>query len=254
MVTDEGAIERAARILSRVERLVVSTGAGVSKESGIPTFREGPSALWGEFDPEELATPEGFLRQPEVVWRWYAERRRMIAAAEPNPGHRAIAELERWIPSVVVVTQNIDDLHRKAGSSRIVELHGNIFRYVCFDRGHPFREHPIPEEGPPRCHCGSMIRPAVVWFGEALPEKAVAEALAEIERCDAMLVVGTSGVVFPAASYPLIAKQRGATIVAVNLEPTPITEIADLFLRGPSGEILPRVVDALRRLKEADGS
>jgi NAD-dependent deacetylase len=239
-------IDESARILGRARSLVVSTGAGMSKESGIPTFRDAPNALWENYDPMQLATREGFESDPPLVWRWYTDRRKMIAKAKPNPGHKAIAELETLIGEVVVITQNIDNLHREAGSTTMIEVHGNIFRYKCFDREHPVESLPKSGDIPPRCECGSFLRPDVVWFGEMLPENAIAQAYRALSKCDTMLVVGTSGTVFPAAGFPSVAKQAGAKIIEVNPEETPVTLEADLFLRGPAGEILPELVLSLK--------
>jgi NAD-dependent deacetylase len=238
------AIDAAARLLDAARSVVVSTGAGMSKESGIPTFRDAPNALWENFDPEKLASPQGFLNDPPLVWRWYEDRRRMISEAKPNSGHFAIARLEGLFGRFAVVTQNIDDLHRKAGSRNIIEMHGNIFRFKCFDMDHPIGELPRDERVPPRCRCGSMIRPDVVWFGEMLPEDAVGRAYRAIETCDVMLVVGTSGIVYPVAGFPEIARRSGARIIEVNPEETPITRLADVFLEGAAGEVLPRLTDA----------
>jgi NAD-dependent deacetylase len=235
------AIDTAARLLRDARSVVVSTGAGMSKESGIPTFRDAPNALWENFDPEKLASPEGFLNDPPLVWRWYQDRRRMISAAQPNAGHTAIARLEGYFDRFVVVTQNIDDLHRKAGSNNIIEMHGNIFRYKCFDMGHPVDELPRDDRVPPRCRCGSMIRPDVVWFGEVLPEEAVERAYTALESCDVMLVVGTSGIVYPVAGFPGVARRAGARIIEINPEATPITQLADVFLEGTAGDVLPRL-------------
>ena len=235
------AIDTAARFLGGARSVVVSTGAGMSKESGIPTFRDAPNALWENFDPEKLASPEGFLDDPPLVWRWYEDRRRMISTAQPNAGHTAIARLEGYFDRFVVVTQNIDDLHRKAGSKNIIEMHGNIFRFKCFDMGHPVDELPLDDRVPPRCRCGSLIRPDVVWFGELLPEEAVERAYKALENCDVMLVVGTSGVVYPVAGFPGVARRAGARIIEINPEETPITRLADVFLEGTAGEVLPRL-------------
>lgn len=244
-------IEGAARLLVDSDSVIVSTGAGMSKESGIPTFRDAPNALWDKFDPEKLASPEGFLEDPPLVWRWYEERQRMIARVAPNPGHFAIAALERHFDRFLVVTQNIDDLHRKAGSKNVVEMHGNIFRYKCFDMGHPVGELPSGGDIPPLCRCGSMIRPDVVWFGEILPRDALDTAFAAIERCDLMLVVGTSGIVYPVAEFPALARRAGARIIEVNPEKTPITPLADEFLKGQAGEVLPVLVEEFVRLRSS---
>ena len=238
-------IDEAARLLQASRSIVVSTGAGMSKESGIPTFRDAPNALWEKFDPEKLASPEGFLEDPPLVWKWYEERRRMISRVAPNPGHFAIAALEDRFDRFVVVTQNIDDLHRKAGSKNVVEMHGNIFRYKCFDMGHPVDILPTGDEVPPRCRCGSMIRPDVVWFGEILPQTALTRAFAAIETCDVMLVVGTSGIVYPVAGFPAMAKAAGAKIIEINPEKTGITPLADEFLMGPAGDVLPLLAEKI---------
>jgi len=239
-------IDGCARALGEAKVLVVSTGAGISKESGIPTFRDAPNALWANYDPEQLATETGFRRDPALVWRWYADRRQMISAAKPNAGHTAIADLERLIECVVVITQNIDDLHRKAGSSDLIEVHGNIFRFKCFDNHHPVQSLPRDDDVPPRCHCGSHIRPDVVWFGEMLPEDEIDRAYAALQRCEVVLVVGTSGTVHPAAGFAAVAKDAGARVIEVNPEHTPITGHADFFLQGPAGEVLPQLVRSLR--------
>lgn len=248
---DRSLIEASALALARAKRIVVSTGAGMSQESGIPTFRDAPNALWANFRPEQLATREGFRADPGLVWRWYAERRRMISAAKPNAGHVAIAELETLVGDVVVITQNIDNLHRQAGSARVIEVHGNIFRNKCFDRDHPVAYPAAYNEGdgptmPPRCHCGSWVRPDVVWFGEMLPEEATDQAYAALENCEVILVVGTSGTVYPAAGFAGIAKQHGAWVIEINPEETPMTREADVFLRGPSGHVLPQIVSSLK--------
>jgi len=239
-------LKEAVEILAASRLLTVSTGAGMSKESGIPTFRDAPNALWENFSPEQLATRAGFAEDPALVWRWYAERREMIAAAVPNAGHRAIADLESLLDDVTVITQNIDNLHRRAGSTNIVEIHGNIFRFKCFDQNHPVDSVPENNGVPPTCHCGSFIRPDVVWFGEMLPDDAIENAYRVLAACDAILVVGTSGTVFPAASFPDVARQSGARIVEINPEETAVTPEADVFLRGAAGKILPELVLSLK--------
>ncbi len=230
--------ERVVEQLLLARKVAVLTGAGVSKESGIPTFRDAQTGLWKDYDPERLATPEGFLADPPLVWQWYDMRREKIAEVEPNTGHHALVELEQMIPSVVVITQNVDGLHAKAGSRDIIELHGNITKCICFNNRHPQQNVPLGLKEPPACRCGSLIRPAVVWFGEALPPEALERAFAAVRSSDFIFVVGTSGLVQPAASLPFIGKQAGAFVVEVNPEETPITDIADCFLQGPSGRIL----------------
>lgn len=240
-------LDECVQILRRARRLVVSTGAGISKESGIPTFRDSPNALWAKYDPQQLATREGFRRDPALVWRWYAERRKMIAATQPNAGHAAITDLEKMFERFDLVTQNIDNLHRAAGSSDPIEIHGNIFRYKCFDNDHPMDTLPDDDRVPPVCACESLIRPDVVWFGESLPDRMVDRAYAALAQCDAMLVVGTSGQVVPASGFPAIAREAGATVIEVNPEETPNTAAADVFLQGAAGEVLPAVVGELKK-------
>ncbi|QYJ14582.1 NAD-dependent protein deacylase Sir2 [Rubrobacter xylanophilus DSM 9941] len=218
------------------------TGSGVSAESGVPTFRDARSGLWERFDPEELATPEAFLRDPKLVWEWYSWRRGLVLRAEPNPAHRALAELERRVLCFTLITQNVDGLHRRAGSGNVIELHGNILRTVCSAERIP-RE---PGGGsPPRCpHCGAPLRPDVVWFGEALPPGALEEASKAARGCEVFLCVGTSGVVYPAAGLPREAAEAGALLVEINPERTPVTSLADFVLRGRAGEALPALVAA----------
>lgn len=251
MATD-GAIVRAADLLAGAERLVVATGAGMSRESGIPTFRDALDGLWARYDPRELATREGFRADPPRVFGWYNYRRGLIAAAEPHGGHRALVRLEELVPEVAVVTQNIDGLHGQAGSSEVVELHGNINRFKCFEHDHPVdAEVPVSETDgplePPRCpRCGSPIRPDVVWFGEMLPPGVLERAEALSERCDVMLVVGTSGIVYPAAGLPARARGAGAAVIEVNTEPSDLTGMMDVFLRGAAGAVLPDLVQQVK--------
>jgi NAD-dependent deacetylase len=248
-------MERAARILAGAHRVVVSSGAGMSKESGIPTFRDAMEGLWANFDPQELATEAGFRADPRRVWSWYAGRRARIAQARPNPGHHALVTLAERVPRLTVVTQNIDGLHAEAGSAEVVELHGSIRRVKCLDRGHPFDGALPPyaedeEQDPPPCPvCVSPLRPDVVWFGEMLPEAAVERAWSLAERCDAMLLIGTSGTVWPAAELPLVARRHGARIIEVNPTPSELTHAADVFLQGPAGEVLPALVGAVVALR-----
>ena len=253
-MTPEG-LRRAARILAGAERVVVSSGAGMSKESGIPTFRDAMEGLWSNFDPQALATEAGFRADPRRVWSWYAWRRERVGDARPNPGHRALTEMEALVPGLVVITQNIDGLHTEAGSTDVVELHGNIRRVKCLAHGHPYAG-PLPpyaegeEQDPPPCpECGSPLRPDVVWFGEMLPEDAVSRAWAVAERAEALLLIGTSGTVWPAAELPLVARRHGALIVEVNPEPSDLTHVADVFLAGPAGQVLPQLLEEMRGLR-----
>ena len=250
------ALERAAARLADARRVVVYTGAGVSKESGIATFREPGTGLWATYDPMQLATAEAYDRDPAFVWRWYMDRFGQIEAAEPNPGHRALAELERLVPTTVV-TQNIDGLHQRAGSSDVIELHGSALRFKCVGERHTgfsLDEVAGSDEAPPRCpRCGDIIRPDVVWFGEALPAAALERALDLAATCDALLAVGTSGVVYPAALVPATAHQCGATLIDVNPEADAIARAADHFLQGPGGEVLPLLVARVRELRGVEG-
>jgi len=243
-------VQSAARALARSRRLVVFTGSGVSKESGIATFREPETGLWAQYDPMELATYEAYVLRPEFVWNWYEHRFGAAAAASPNPGHIAIAELEGLLPQVSVVTQNIDGLHQRAGSSDVIELHGSMFRFKCLPGKHTgfvLDDFAGQDVKPPRCpECGEPLRPDVVWFGEALPGDAIDRAQALSAACDVMLVVGTSGVVYPAAAMPLLAAEAGATVIDVNPERDAVAAAADIFLQGPGGEVLPELVAAVR--------
>jgi len=224
-------------------RIVAFTGAGISAESGIPTFR-GPNGLWRNFSPEELATPEAFARDPRLVWEWYDWRRQIICKAQPNSGHRALAEIERRAPGrFTLVTQNVDGLHDRAGSRNVVKLHGDIWRVRCMGCGaeEPNEQAPL-ELLPPLCRCGGLLRPGVVWFGEALPEGAWERAHEAAARADVFLVIGTSAVVYPAASLVQTACQSGARVAIVNPDPTPADEFAEWILRGTAGEILARLL------------
>jgi NAD-dependent deacetylase len=236
--------------LVTAQRIVAFTGAGMSAESGVPTFR-GPDGIWSRFRPEELASMDAFLKNPARVWEWYTHRRRIIAGVQPNPGHLALAQLEQWIPSVVIVTQNIDNLHRRAGSSEVYELHGNIERNYCRECGAVYEGDNVPlREGVPRCTtCGGLIRPDVVWFGEMLPEDQWDAALRAAGSADLLLSIGTSGLVYPAAMIPSVGKRAGAFLVEVNTEPTPFSDTADLSIRGSAGDILPLLVVCARRFR-----
>ncbi len=230
-------------ILRSAESVTVLTGAGISAESGIPTFREAQTGLWSRYDPAELATPEAFRRQPRLVWEWYAWRRQLCAEKRPNAAHFALARLERHVSRYVLITQNVDGLHQQAGSQAPIELHGALRRYKCFDHHHPVTDWPDSSELPPRCpRCGSLVRPDVVWFGEALPPASFAAAVAAAERCRVFLSVGTSGLVYPAAGLPQLAHAAGAVVVEVNPDQTPLTPLADFVLVGPAGDVLPGLV------------
>ncbi len=227
---------RVARLIRESRYLTAFTGAGVSAESGVPTFR-GRGGLWEKHDPMELATPYAFARDPVRVWEWYRWRQEAIYRARPNAMHYLLAELERRGLLKAVITQNVDGLHQRAGSRRVLELHGSIWRVICTSCGYTERLVRPVDEVPPRCpRCGGVMRPGVVWFGEPLPVTVFAEAEAEAARSDVMLVIGTSGAVMPAAEIPLIAKRRGAVLVNINLEENAYTGIADVEVRAKAAE------------------
>lgn len=233
-------------LLKRTKRVAVLTGAGISAESGIPTFR-GHEGLWKTYRAEELATPQAFIRDPQLVWEWYDWRRGIIGSKNFNPGHAVLASWEKLFPSFHVITQNIDGLHQKAGSHNILELHGNIWKLRCTEEGTITENHNAPlGEIPPHCpDCGALLRPHVVWFGESLDASILQSAFALSSSCEVMFVVGTSAVVQPAASLPLSAGESGATVVEINPDPTPITAYVDFSFRGKAGEILPQIDEAL---------
>jgi NAD-dependent deacetylase len=247
-------VERGARIpgalvsvLRGARSVAVLTGSGVSAESGVPTFRDAQTGLWARYEPQALATPEAFASDPRLVWEWYEWRRRLVRDAEPNDGHRALAELERLVRSFSLITQNVDGLHRRAGSENVLELHGNIIRSVCSVEGVEAEPRADGESVPPLCSgCGAFLRPDVVWFGEALPEDVFAVAAEAARSCDVFLSVGTSSLVYPAASLPSEAARSGAVLVEVNPDDTPLTQHADYALRGRAGEVLPALVAAIR--------
>jgi NAD-dependent deacetylase len=237
--------------LQNAGHIAALTGAGVSAESGVPTFRDSQTGLWAQYDPQDLATPEAFRRDPKLVWEWYAWRRELIAKTYPNLGHLALAEMEAQLNSagrrLTLITQNVDGLHHMAGNENVIELHGNIQRTKCFAENIPIDDWPDLGEVPPNCpRCGGYLRPDVVWFGEAMP---VAEWRAASEAawtCDVFFSIGTSALVQPAASLPYRALERGATVVEINPEETSLSQQTGVYsLRGKSGEILPALVEAV---------
>ena len=241
-------IERLRARIEDAASVFVLTGAGMSAESGVPTFRDAQTGLWASFRPEDLATPEAFARDPKTVWRWYAWRRERVHAVEPHDGHRALASIEaRLGDRLTLVTQNVDGLHQRAGSTRVIELHGNITRCICSRTRLPIDAAWLDahrDEEPPRSphHRDGLARPDVVWFGEALPEDAIDLAWSAAERSTLCLVVGTSALVQPAASLPLLARSRGAFVVEINPEPTPLSREVDQVIRGTAAHLLPRLV------------
>lgn len=231
------------RSLRNARRIVALTGAGISAESGLATFRDAQTGLWSKFKPEELATVEAFERNPKLIWDWYAWRREQALKAEPNPGHLALAKMETRAPEFLLVTQNVDGLHARAGSKRIVELHGNLHRFRCFDHDCASSNFDLAQG---RCRsCGGNLRPDVVWFGEMLPIDALERANAATEKCDVFFSIGTSSVVYPAADLWRRAKERGAIVIEINKDPTPLTPLTDYSFIGKAGEILPELVQQI---------
>jgi len=235
-------VNDARKWIREAEAITVLTGAGISAESGIPTFR-GAGGLWKQFRPEDLATPEAFERGPKLVWEWYDWRRTLIAAAQPNAGHLALAALEKTKPRFTLVTQNVDGLHERAGSRNVVKLHGDLWTLRCTVCGRERHEEraPLPEL-PPHCGCGALMRPGVVWFGEMLPRAAWEQAEQATRAADVFLVVGTSAVVYPAAGLVPLAKTCGARVIECNMEETPFSAELDRSFRGAAGELLPQLI------------
>ncbi|RPH55585.1 MAG: NAD-dependent deacylase [Chloroflexi bacterium] len=246
-------------ILRKATRVAALTGAGVSQESGLRTFREAQTGLWTQYKPEDLASPEAFARNPKLVWDWYAMRRARVAEVQPNPGHFALAQLARRVPQFTLITQNVDGLHFRAEetlkvsetfrvckSYPILELHGNITRVRCSECGAQAQTRADDGQDVPRCQlCGALLRPDVVWFGESLPREALTAAVEAARACDVFFSIGTSGIVQPAASLAHAARNRGAIVIEINFEPTSLTAKADFFLQGKSGEVLPDLVRAV---------
>jgi len=242
--------EETLNAFKKARSAAVLTGAGVSAESGVPTFR-GKDGLWRNFRAEELATPSAFSRDPKLVWEWYSWRREIIRDIKPNPAHNIIAEWENTFNDFCLITQNVDGLHAKAGSQKILELHGNIWRVRCTKEEKTFLNHEVLSDNvPPLCECSALFRPDVVWFGEALPEGIISKALENIRRCELFFVIGTSAIVEPAASLPLIAKQSGAYVIEINIDRTPISHFMDDTYLGKAGEILPCLHSESLKLRE----
>lgn len=240
-------IHKACTILKEVKTLFVLTGAGISAESGIPTFR-GVDGLWKNYSAADLATPQAFRKDPKMVWEWYHWRQGIISKAEPNPAHYALVALEKKMARFLLLTQNVDNLHPRAGSENVLELHGNIFRTRCLACGE-IADYQKPAETSsnalPKCTCGGLLRPDVVWFGEAIPQDIWQNSLDFLSQADAALICGTSGIVWPAAAIPEIAQHSNTKIIEINLEPTPVSSIVDVSIQGKAGEVLPKIVAAL---------
>lgn len=239
-------LDELRRRIARAGRVSVLTGAGVSAEAGIPTFRDAQAGLWARWRPEELATPQAFHRNPKLVWDWYRWRRTLVQDAEPGAAHLSLAAMERRIGRFHLATQNVDGLHRKAGSVRLAELHGDLFADVCLLEGIRVDSPPMGPDGLPACpHCGAMVRPGVVWFGEPLPEGPLREAESAASDCDVYLVVGTSGLVHPAAGLPGLAARSGAFVAEINPEPTERSGAVHLSVRGRAGSVLSALLEEL---------
>jgi NAD-dependent deacetylase len=240
--------------LSAAKFVTVLTGAGVSAESGVPTFRDAQTGLWAKYHQEDLATPRAFRRNPRLVWEWYAWRRKLVAAANPNPAHYALRELELLFPNFHLITQNVDGLHQRAGSQNVIELHGNITRTKCFDEDVIITSWQDTGEVPPKCpNCGGLLRPDVVWFEEVLPKAQMDLAVKASLSCEVFLSVGTSTLVYPAAALPTAALRNGATVVEINPQTTPFTDEADFVLTGPAEVILPKLLEKIKNSRAKSG-
>lgn len=234
--------------LGNSRHTLVLTGAGISAESGVPTFRAAQSGLWAEYDPQDLATPDAFERDPLLVWRWYCWRRELVAAAQPNAGHRALAALAGHLPRLTLVTQNVDGLHQRAGSQDVVEFHGNLFVNRCTGG---CGEQAATDSQPPRCvQCNSLLRPGVVWFGEAIPVASLDAAQAACNDCDLFLSIGTSSLVWPAAGFAESVSARGVPVAEINPDETPLSAHCDYRVREAAGTALPKLLDCMARKKD----
>jgi NAD-dependent deacetylase len=242
-------IESLCKRLVKATKVSALTGAGISAESGIPTFR-GKDGIWKKFKPEELANFDAFMRNPELVWEWYQMRKDIVHQAEPNDAHKALVEFERFFPHFTLITQNIDNLHCRAGSTRVLELHGNIERTYCSRCG-TFAEtvELSAEKAAPRCSCGGLLRPDVVWFGEPMPEDIFRNAQQASLEAEFFFVIGTSAIVYPAASLPFLAKRSGACLIEVNIEPTAISSEMDYSIMGNAGETLKTITHTISSLR-----
>ncbi len=235
------------QVLRSASKVVAMTGAGISAESKIPTFRDAMTGLWSRFRPEELATPEAFARDPKLVWEWYRWRYELVAAAEPNPGHHALVEMEDMFAEFLLITQNVDSLHTRAGNKRVLELHGNLSRSKCSRDGQVVEQWPETDQVPPLCpRCGGLLRPDVVWFGESLPTGALEKAADAALHSEVFLSIGTSSVVEPAASLIYYAVNNGSTTVEINPNPTSQAGLVTHALQGPAGVVLPALVAAIK--------
>jgi len=231
--------------LKKAQKVAVLTGAGVSAESGVHTFR-GENGIWKKFKPEELANFDAFMKNPDMVWEWYTYRKQLMSKVKPNSGHFALAKMEEFFPEFTLITQNIDNLHREAGSKNILEVHGNIRRNFCIECKKFYTDEDLNlGKNVPKCSCGGMIRPDVVWFGEMLPQDVLNAAFYASENCDVFFSIGTSAVVYPAAMLPIAAVRANALLIEVNPETTPLTPSTHHYFNSPSGEILPRLLEEM---------
>jgi len=225
--------------IARAKSVTVLTGAGISADSGVPTFR-GEEGLWKNFRPEELASPHAFERDPTLVWEWYNWRRELLSTKEPNAAHTTLAELEKHMENFWLITQNVDGLHPAAGSTKLSEIHGNIWKVRCTHCGKVSPNHDVPMAILPHCHdCHGLLRPHIVWFGESLDPQELDRSFQALRGCEILLIVGTSGVVYPAASFAPIAKQDGAFVVELNLDPTPQSDLVDISIQGRAKDLVP---------------
>lgn len=244
-------LQKSAEKIANAQHLLVLTGAGISAESGIPTFRDAQTGFWEKYDPAELASPQGFRENPKLVWDWYEYRRDIVRKNRPNPAHFALAELANYLPKLTLVTQNVDQYHTIAGSKNVLELHGRILENRCFREGRLLNDEELDHSSiPPKCPCGAYARAGVVWFGESLPPKTLAAAFQASHQADLCLVVGTSGVVEPAASLPFEARAHGATVIEINNLASAITSIAQIFLQGKAGEVLPAIMKIIKEKQQ----
>lgn len=236
----EDRLASAASIISEAQHLIALTGAGISKESNVPTFR-GKDGLWRKYNVMDLATPSAFARNPKLVWEWYSWRQDLIAKCTPNPAHHTLVKWELEGVLKALISQNVDGLHRRAGSTNVLEVHGNLWAIKCISCSH-YGRLSSPAQGIPKCpSCGAHLRPDVVWFGETLDPAVMQQVRIELERADTIIVIGTSALVHPAASFPLIVKERGGRLIEVNIENTPLTRVSDVHVSGKAGEVLPQL-------------
>ena len=242
MTTAPLAIQELKARLARATEVTVLTGAGISADSGVPTFR-GADGLWKDHRPEELASPEAFARNPKLVWEWYNWRRELIATKQPNHAHTALVELEHRIKNFWLITQNVDGIHPLAGSQRLSEIHGNIWKVRCTQCGKVTVNRDVPIAILPECvTCHGLLRPHIVWFGESLDPEDLQQCFNALQNCEVLLIIGTSGVVYPAASFGPIAKENGAFVAELNLDPTPTSDLVDVAFQGRAKDLVPQLL------------